>query len=445
MTFSNISSCRHTLSVLYMGAFRHSNLRLIGAILIGFLGVGPSSSGQTMGTGRMTGTVTDPSGAAVIGALVVAKNLATAAERTVQTNDHGVYVIPALQIGSYEIRVTAGGFKTSTQKNVYLDADTTVTVNVPLELGSAQQSVVVTETPPAIQTENGEMATLATGAQVNELAFNGRNFSQIITLGTGVSSTNTGHRMGVGQEGNPLISVNGGRVNSTRFTFDGVIAMDTGGNRGINLFPPLDAIDEVQIKTSNYSADSGSFGYGLVNVVTKAGGASFHGDLYEILGNDTVNARNFFDNQRAPFHQNIFGFTLGGPVYKNKTFFFVSEGWNRRKGPQLVNFTSPAQSTFTAETVDAAMRTGNFSELSTTIKNPATNLPFQGNQIPASLIDPNALALLNRFYPLPNRSGNPNFVTTPDSGTFWREDLYRVDHSFTQNILLTLRGSVANR
>jgi hypothetical protein len=139
--------------------------------------------------------------------------------------------------------------------------------------------------------------------------------------------------MGVGQEGNPLMSVNGGRINATKFTYDGVLAMDTGGNRGLNLFPPMDALAEVQIKTSNYTADSGSYGYGMVNVVTKTGGNEFHGDLYEILGNDAVDARNFFDNQVGPFKRNIFGFTIGGPVYiprhynadKNRTFFFYSK------------------------------------------------------------------------------------------------------------------------
>src|SRR2546427_416672 len=107
-------------------------------------------------------------------------------------------------------------------------------------------------------TATSEMGTVATGAQVSELSFNGRNFSQILTLGTGIASQNTGRRMGVGQEGNPLMSVNGGRINATKFTYDGILAMDTGGNRGLNLFPPMDALAEVQIKTSNYTADSGS-------------------------------------------------------------------------------------------------------------------------------------------------------------------------------------------
>ena len=402
---------------------------------------------QTMGTGTITGVVKDPTGAVVPGVKITATNVSTGISRSTTTNSSGDYVLPALQIGTYKLTAAHTGFKTSNQEDVRLDVDVTATVNFSLDIGSAEQSVTVTEAPPAVQTTSGEMGTIATGAQVSELSFNGRNYSQILTLGTGIASQNTGHRMGVGQEGNPLMSVNGGRVNDTKFTYDGVLAMDTGGNRGLNLFPPMDALAEVQIKTSNYTADSGSYGYGLVNVVTKAGGNEFHGDLYEVLGNDAVDARNFFDNGRAPFKQNIFGFTVGGPLYipkhyntdKSKTFFFVSEGWNRRRGPQLNDFTSPPQSTYTAETVDPLMRQGNFTESSAPIKDPTTGLPFPGNIIPANRIDPNATILLNRFYPLPNRPGNPNYVATPNSATNWREDMFRVDQMFTQRVIFTLR------
>jgi hypothetical protein len=144
-----------------------------------------------------------------------------------------------------------------------------------LQLGAAQDEVTVSAAPPAIQTENGEMSNLVSGAQVSELSLNGRNFSQYLSLGSGVASAQTGRRMGIGQEGNPLMSINGGRINGTKFTYDGVLAMDTGGNRGLNLFPSMDALAEVQIKTSNYSANEGSYGYGLVNVITKAGGPNF--------------------------------------------------------------------------------------------------------------------------------------------------------------------------
>jgi hypothetical protein len=313
-----------------------------------------------------------------------------------------------------------------------------------LQIGATQESMTVSAAPSALQTENGEVGNVVSGVQVNELSLNGRNFSQFITLSPGVASSQTGRRMGVGQEGNPLTSINGGRINSTKFTYDGILAMDTGGNRGLNLFPPMDALAEVQVKTSNYAADEGSYGYGLVNVITKAGGADFHGDAYEVFGNTNLDARNFFDSKRAPFHQNMFGFTIGGPIYipghynkdKNKTFFFVSEGWNRRQGPQVVNYTSPPQSTFTATTLTAAQRAGIFTS---TVKDPTTGSNFPNNTIPASRIDPNARALLNLYYPLPNSTGSANYVFSPDSASRWREDLVRVDQQISDKLLLTLR------
>ena len=398
---------------------------------------------QSMGTGTITGTVIDPSGSAVASAKVTALHLSTHITKTAVTNGSGNYAFTNTQIGEYEITVDVTGFKKLVQQSIHLDADSTASVDFALQLGTNQETVTVSAAPPALQTESGEVGNVVTGAQISELSLNGRNFSQFVTLSPGVASTQTGRRLGVGQEGNPLLSVNGGRVNSTKFTYDGVLAMDTGGNRGLNLFPPMDALAEVQVKTSNYAASEGSFGYGSVNVITKAGGSDFHGDLYEVFGNRDLDARNFFDNKRAPFNQNMFGGTIGGPIFipnhynreKNKTFFFVSEGWNRRQGPQIVAFTSPPQSTFTATTLTAAQRAGIFSG---TIKDPLGG-NFSSGTIPASRIDPNALALLKLFYPLPNSTGSSNYVFSPDSASRWREDLVRLDQQLASNVLLTLR------
>ncbi len=400
-------------------------------------------NGQSMGTGTITGFVSDPSGSAIPSATVTALHLSTNTTHTATTTSSGNYVFTNTPIGDYQITAEVPGFKKFVQQGVHLDADVTASVNIQLQIGTSQQSVTVSAAPLPLQTENGEVGNVVSGVQVSELSLNGRNFSQFVALSPGVSSTQTGRRLGVGQEGNPLLSVNGGRVNSTRFTYDGVLAMDTGGNRGLNLFPPMDALAEVQVKTSNYSASEGSFGYGAVNVITKAGGSNFHGDLYEVLGNSDLDARNFFDIHRSPFHQNFFGGTIGGPIFipghynhdKNKTFFFVSEGWNQRQGPQLVNFTSPPQSTFTATTLTAAQRAGIFN---TTLKDPQGG-NFPNGTIPVPRIDPNAVALLNLFYPLPNSSGSTNYVFSPNSASRWREDLVRVDQQVTDKVLLTIR------
>jgi hypothetical protein len=413
---------------------------LVGA----FLAQAAMLFGQSMGSGTIRGVVTDPSGAAVAQATVTATDDARHIPHTAQTDGNGVYVLSNLPIGNYEVAIESTGFKKLVQQNVRLNADSTATADAALQIGETQEAVTVTDAPPQLQTENGEISNLISGAQVSELSLNGRNFSQFLALSPGVASAQTGRRMGVGQEGNPLLSVNGGRINSTKFTYDGILAMDTGGNRGLNLFPPMDAIAEVQVKTSNFAASEGSFGYGLVNVITKSGGSDFHGDVYEVFGNKNLNARNYFDSRRAPFHQNMFGATLGGPIYipghynkdKNKTFFFLSEGWNRRQGPQITNFTSPPQSTFTATTLTANQRLGIFSG---PIKIPGTSTNFPNNTIPQSRIDPNALALLNLFYPLPNSSGSANYVISPNTASRWHEDLARIDQQLRSNLLLTVR------
>ena len=402
--------------------------------------------GQTTGTGTITGTVVDATQSVVPGVKITATQTDTGRSRTILTNRSGNYTLPQMPIGSYQIKAESTGFQTFNQEGLTLSADTTLPVNIQLQVGASSESVTVTSAPPPLKTESGDISTLISGQQLRELALNGRNFTQFLTLGTGVTSTQVGRRMGVGQEGNPLLSVNGGRLNSTQYTYDGILAMDTGGNRGVNLFPPMEALEEIQVHKSNYSADSGSYGYGQVNIVTKSGGLQYHGSLYETFGNQVLDARNFFANNVSPFKQNIFGYTIGGPIFPSqksrwheKAFFFWSEGWNKRRGPQLVSYTAPPSATFTAQTPAAVLRTGDFSGIGAAIINPSTGRPFPRNVIPASSIDPNATILLNAYYPLPNRPGAPNYAFTSNSGSDWREELGRVDLNFTSKTSLMVR------
>ncbi len=417
---------------------------LVGAFLF-FMNVVTAVHAQTTGAGSITGVVTDPTGAVVPNVQITAKHLTTGVRRSTTSNSSGNCELSALQVGQYEVTASYSGFKSFVQKGVVVNADTTLALDIALQIGSSTQTVTVEAAPAVLSTQAGDISTLVAGTQVQELALNGRNFTQFLTLGTGVNSQQVGRRMGVGQEGNPLMSVNGGRINSTQYTYDGILAMDTGGNRGLNLFPPMDAMQEIQIHKSNYTADTGSYGYGQVNVVTKAGGREYHGDVYEIFGNDALDSRNFFLAAVSPFRQNIFGFTVGGPMVPNthsrwhdKAFFFWSEGWNRRRGPQLVSFTSPPTGAFTAITPDARMRNGDFGELSMPITDPSTGKPFFNNQIKSG-IDPNAKILLNTYYPLPNRPGSPNWAASTNSTTNWREELTRVDLHFTEKTSLMVR------
>jgi hypothetical protein len=422
---------------------------LVGIVAVVALLGGRHSLAQTTGTGTITGTVTDATGAVVPGAKVTATQRATGIYRSAETDSKGYYALSSLQIGEYDIKVSHAGFSTLERNGIVLNADTTVGVDVTMTLGSSTQTVTVTGEQPPLQTESGAVNTLVSGVQVRELALNGRNYTQFLTLGPGVNSPSMGTRMGVGQEGNPLISINGGGTNAVQYTYDGIIAMDTGGNRGIDLFPPMEAIEEVQIHKSNYTADTGSFGYGQVNVVTRSGGRVYHGSFYEIVGNSVFDARNFFAPSVSPFNQNMFGATIGGPVFPSsqgtrheKLFFFYSQGWNRRVGPTLVNPSAPpvTQSVFTATTPTAAQRGGDFSSLlPAVITNPATGVAFPGNVIPPGMIDANATLILSKFYPLPNRAGSPNYTYSSNSFTGWREELGRVDYHVTPNAGLMVR------
>lgn len=398
---------------------------------------------QSSGTGTLSGTISDDSGAVIAGAAVTARQISTGIERSTQTNSSGFYSLPALRAGEYLVSASAQGFRRVEQQGIALQSDTTRTINLKLPIGGASDSATVTAAPPAIETSEGSLNTLITGTQLSEIATNGRNFTQFLSLGTGVSSSQTGQRMGVGQEGNPLTSVNGGRINSNAFTYDGILAMDTGGNRGLNLFPPMEAIQEIQVHKSNYTADIGSFGYSQVNVVTRSGGEKYHGDLYEVFSNDALNARNYFNTSKPPLRDNNFGYDFGGRLlpsannrFTRNLFFFWSQAFDRRSGPELTSFTSAPQSTFTATTPTAAQRTGDFTG-SAPITNPDTGLPYAGNQV--TNIDPNATLLLNTYFPLPNSTGSSNYVISPASQTKWREELIRIDASLSPSDTVTAR------
>jgi hypothetical protein len=225
-----------------------------------------------------------------------------------------------------------------------MNTGASIRVDFTMQIGGVAEIVTIEDVAPVLKTESGEVSNLVTGIQVSDIPVNGRNFTQFLSLGTGVVSQQSGRQMGLGQEGNPLVAVHGSRISMNKYTYDGTLAMDTGGNRGLDLFPPMEAIGEVKVQKSNYGADAGGFGYGIVNIVTKSGTQQFHGDVYEYFRNDKLDARNFFANQRQSIRLNNFGFTVGGPFYipgkyntgKTKNFFFYSQSFARRVGPQIL-------------------------------------------------------------------------------------------------------------
>jgi len=400
---------------------------------------------QEANQGSITGFVYDQSQAVVPTAEVTVTSQSTGQSRSAMVNAEGVYTVIALQPGLYDVKATATGFKSVERKGIVINVGAGVRVNFNLEVGAVSETVTVVGEAPVLKTETGEVSTIVTGTQVTEVPINGRNFTQFLALGTGVVSQQTGRQMGLGQEGNPLMGVHGGRISMNKYTYDGTVAMDTGGNRGLDLFPPMEAIAEVKVQKSNYGADAGGFGYGIVNIVTRGGTQRFHADVYEYFRNDKLDARNFFSNDRQGIRLNNFGYTFGGPFYlpgkyntdRTKDFFFWSHSFARRVGPQIDSFTTPPLGVYTALVPTAVQRVGNFAG-GAVIRDPA-GAPYPGNVIPAAQIDPNATTLINAFYPLPNRSGAQNFVHNTRSFTTYREELLRWDHNFSPSWMWSAR------
>jgi len=390
-------------------------------------------------TASLTGTVRDASGAVVPGATVVLKNVATGITRKQLTNSAGEYVAAAMPPGGYDVTVTAPGFRTYKAEGVILRVAQNARIDVPLQVGSVNSEITVQgESLAQVDTQSSTLGGTITGNETVQLPLNGRNFTQLITLVPGVSNQ-TGQDEGVvGVQGSVLYSFNGGREEYNNWEIDGGSDLDNGSNFSLNLYPSVDAIEEVEVLTSNYGAQYGRDGSGTVEVETKSGTNQFHGSAYEFLRNEMFNAHNYFDipgTEKASYKKHDFGYTLGGPIWKNHTFFFWSQEFRREQVPYT--FFSPVPS--------VANREGNFTDQCNIPNptdcpyNPNTGNPFPNNQIP--YIDPNATILLNMI-PAPNYGSGANsfFAAAVPQPTTWREELIRVDHDINSKLRATFRA-----
>ncbi|PYX53564.1 MAG: hypothetical protein DMG76_24810 [Acidobacteria bacterium] len=400
-------------------------------------------------TGSITGTVKDPSGAAVANADVVVTSPEHGLDRHTTSNSSGDYNESALPGGTYDVIVTAPGFKKYQAKGVKLDVAQKARVDIPLEVGAATTEVTVEGTDVAqVETQSSELAATVTGKEISQLELNGRNFTQLVTLTPGVSNQ-TGQDEGtVGVYGNVSYSMNGGRVEYNNWELDGGDNMDNGSNSTLNVYPSIDAIAEFKVLTSNYGAQYGRNGSGTVEVETKSGTNRFHGDVYEFIRNDAFNSPAWFQSGVVPeYKKNDYGYTIGGPIYipghynkeKQKTFFFWSEEWRK----DLV----PGQ-TFNLPVPSLAERSGNFSDLCPgpdcpTVGADLTVFPqFAANQATAQAL----LAMIpeptgaGASTCIPGDATNPCFFNaSPAQKTDWREELIRVDHNFSDKIRATFR------
>jgi hypothetical protein len=398
-------------------------------------------------TGTILGNVTDPSGAAISGATVTARNTATGDVRTTTTGAAGSYVFPEEQPGTYDVMVKAPNFKEFVSKGVTLDVSSTATVNAALQLGSANEQVTVEASSVQVETASGAVGNVVEGNEVRELPLNGRNFVELTQLAPGVSPIAGFNVVKKGLEGGVDFSVNGNNENANLFLIDGVNNNDIGSNRTILVYPSIQAIDEFKILRNSYGPEYGQAGGAIINIVTRGGTNQLHGGVFYDGRNDLLDANTYFNDRngvaKAPLRRNDYGFNVGGPIIKDKLFFFESEEWNKELR---------GQSRF-AEVPTVAETNGDFSHLrpgvdahgnpcdpvpivpgSVTVANP-NGTPYTA--VPA--LSPAGQAIAKGTYPTPNISGAPDCINW--GGNFsdpvpWREDNIRIDANVTPTVRL---------
>jgi outer membrane receptor protein involved in Fe transport len=348
----------------------------------------------------LTGTVTDPAGALVEGAEVTATNVATNVAASTRTNDSGLYVFTALPPGEYILEVERQGFKRHVQGGLTLQIAEATRVDVPLEVGAVAEEVKVTAAAPLVRSTSSEQGQVIDYTQIQALPLNGRLFQQLITLTPGTVAAGFNdfaeNPAGAGARSPVHHSVNGLPWSGNNYLLDGV-ANNEPLNAFVNITPPLEAIQEFKVQTNNPTAEFGVFGGAVVNLSIRSGTNRFSGSVFEYYRDDALNARNFFAATKAPFESNQFGGTFGGPILRDRAFFFGDYQRLTQDQGRTVITTVPT----------AEMRRGDLSALSETIFDPLTGQPFAGKIIPANRINSITRQVAD-LYPVPNLPGLAN-------------------------------------
>ena len=276
-------------------------------------------------TGGISGTVRDPQGAVVPDANVQLRNVQTGVIQTIVSDSAGFYSFPAVDVGTYEIAFNKAGFAEFRETNLIINVDTSLQVDANLQVGSSQEHVTVTATAARVDTETNQIGEVIGEKEMTDLPLNGRAFTDLLALQPGVvpiSTSQYGDLLPANYLNNGLLSMGGARDVNSGFMVNGANVVE-GFGAGTTVVPNLDSIGEFRIITSNAGAEYGNYAGGQVNVVTKSGTNEFHGDAFEFLRNTDLDAKNFTSGVRGIFHQNQFGGTFGGPILRNKAFFFV--------------------------------------------------------------------------------------------------------------------------
>jgi hypothetical protein len=395
----------------------------------------------------IVGTVLDPSGAAVPNVAIRITNTETGVSIKTVSDTGGQYAAAQLHIGRYTVHAEASGFKSFDKKDVVLNVGDRLRLDVALTIGNASESISVEATAVAVQTESGEVSDVITGQQMTQLATNGRSVYSLATLTAGASSNMMDLNTPTPVGGDASVSFNGLRENHNLWLLDGGETADRGGAGGMDVMPSVDSIAEFRALTSNYSAEFGLSSGATMTMVIKSGTKDFHASAWEFVRNDALDAGPFFTNAagaKAPeLRFNTFGFNVGGPVTfgkvynknKDKTFFFYNMEWRKLVQGGLVNTTVPPTSEYTGQfstpiSVPTAQQVGAGFANALTGAGLTLGGTFPGNKIPASLINPNAAALLAAgIFPAPTSGGQ--FVGGNKLPTDLREEIIRIDHRFS--------------
>jgi hypothetical protein len=410
-------------------------------------------------TAQITGSIHDSSGALVPSAKVTVQNEQTGITAEALSNQSGSYLVPLLPPGTYRITVEAKGFKTVERTGVQLSVAQSAQFDLSLEVGGSTQSVTVTDTAPLLDTSSNAIGGVVTPEKVEDLPMLGRNSNALMTLVPGVRATRATTGSPVLESHYQFFSINGSRPNQSQFMFDGGNNTNLTFN-GPEYSPQVEEVQEFRIQTSNFSAEYSSTGGGVINVASKSGANAFHGSLFEYFRNDVLSANDFFSNSsgkaRPMLRYNQFGGTVGGPIIKNKTFFFFSYEGLREEVPTVVTTSVPT----------ALQKAGDFSQTyagngqlvqifdpTTTRANPAVpgayiRSQFLGNRIPTSQLDPVA-AKIASYYPGATSAGNlytglNNYIFSGPSTRATDDYSGRVDHQLNSSTSLMGRFSRAN-
>jgi Carboxypeptidase regulatory-like domain len=374
------------------------------------------SRAQTLDT-SILGVITDSSGAVIPGASVTVSSTATGIAKKAVTAATGEYSVTYLAPGTYNVEASANGFDTIEQKGIVLEINQQARINLSLRPGAATQIIEVEATQPLLQSEDASLGVVIGQEQTEALPLNGRKYDDLATLTPGVIANDADAHTGFGGS---TISAYGSQVTWGQFNLDGVTEVN---NRSpyINILPSIDAIQEFKVFAGNMEAEYGGSAGTITNVQIKSGTNAFHGDVFDFFRNTAMDARNYFRTvglAKQVLKQNQFGATLGGPIVKDRTFFFMSyEGLRSiEQSPSLSNVLTPAQ------------ENGDFSALSTQLKNTVTGVPYVKNQIP---VNPVSQSIAKNYMPLPNTTQNgQNYSGLTNANETQDQYLARIDHKF---------------